>query len=140
MRPYLMATTLPKERERGMIRLLVVDNNAEFLEVFVRLLEWSPDIEVVAQAASLAEARDKLSGVDVAIIDRGLPDGDGLKLISELREASLGAAVLVMSATVEQTHPEQALEAGADGILDNIAPPEETISAIRRVGGVAGEH
>jgi DNA-binding NarL/FixJ family response regulator len=130
-----MATTLPKERERGMIRLLVVDNNAEFLEVFVSLLEWSPDIEVVAQAASLAEARDKLSGVDVAIIDRGLPDGDGLKLISGLREASLGAAVLVMSATVEQTHPEQALEAGADGILDNIAPPEETISAIRRVGG-----
>jgi DNA-binding NarL/FixJ family response regulator len=130
-----MATTLPKERERGMIRLLVVDNNAEFLEVFVSLLEWSPDIEVVAQAASLAEARDKLSGVDVAIIDRGLPDGDGLKLISELREASLGAAVLVMSATVEQTHPEQALEAGADRILDNIAPPEETISAIRRVGG-----
>jgi DNA-binding NarL/FixJ family response regulator len=135
-----MATTLPKERERGMIRLLVVDNNAEFLEVFVSLLEWSPDIEVVAQAASLAEARDKLSGVDVAIIDRGLPDGDGRKLISELREASLGAAVLVMSATVEQTHPEQALEAGADGILDNIAPPEETISAIRRVGGVEGEH
>jgi DNA-binding NarL/FixJ family response regulator len=135
MRSYLMVTTVPKERERGMIRLLVVDNNAEFLEVFVRLLEWPPDIEVVAQAASLAEARDKLSGVDVAIIDRGLPDGDGLELISELREASPGAAVLVMSATVEQAHPEQALEAGADGILDKIAPPQETISAIRRAGG-----
>ena len=58
-----------------MIRVLVVDNNARFLEVFVRLLERQPDIEVVGQAASLSQAREKLSGVDVAIIDRGLPNG-----------------------------------------------------------------
>src|SRR5215218_10414678 len=134
MRPYLIGKA-PRGTGRGMIRLLVVENNAEFLEVFARLLERQPDMEVVAQAASLAEARGKLSGVDVAIIDRGLPDGDGLEIIGELREASPGAAVLVMSATVEQAHPEEAIEAGAEGILDKIAPPEETIAAIRRVGG-----
>src|SRR5215218_511934 len=122
-------------RRRLMIRLLLVDNNAEFLEVFSRLLERQPDMKVVAQAASLVQARGKLSGVDVAIIDRGLPDGDGLEIISELREASPGAAVLVMSATAEQRHPQEALEAGADGIIDKIAPPEEIISAIRWVGG-----
>jgi DNA-binding NarL/FixJ family response regulator len=123
------------EGEGEMVRVLVVDNNAEFLRVLVRLLDRQPDIEVVAQAASLAEARGKLSGVDVAIIDRGLPDGDGLELISELREASPNAKVLVMSATVEEAHPEQAIEAGAEGILDKISSPEETISAIRGVGG-----
>ncbi len=116
-----------------MIRLLLVDDNAQFLEVFARLLELAPEMEVVAQAGSLAEARGKLSGVDVAIIDRGLPDGDGIELISELREVSPGAAVLVMSATVEQAHPQEALEAGADGILDKIVAPEDAISAIRRV-------
>jgi DNA-binding NarL/FixJ family response regulator len=126
---------LPRGRGREMVRVLVVDNNAEFLEVFVRLLDHQPDIEVVAQAASLAQARGKLSGVDVAIIDRGLPDGDGLELISELGEASPDAKVLVMSVTVEEAHPEQAIEAGADGILDKIASPEETISVIRGVGG-----
>ena len=118
-----------------MIRLLVVDNNAEFLEVFVSLLEWSPDIEVVAQAASLAEARDKLSGVDVAIIDRGLPDGDGLELIGELHQASPGAAVLVLSLTLEDRHPGEALEAGADELLDKLAPHGEITSAIHRVAG-----
>jgi DNA-binding NarL/FixJ family response regulator len=140
MRSYLMGTLLlllllPVGRRRGMVRVLVVDNHAEFLRVLVRLLDRQPDIAVVAQAASLAEARGKLSGVDVAILDRGLPDGDGLELISELREANPNAKVLVMSATVEEAHPEQAIEAGAEGILDKISSPEETISAIRGVGG-----
>jgi DNA-binding NarL/FixJ family response regulator len=116
-----------------MIRALLVDDNAKFLEVFARLLERQPDIEVVAQVGSLAQARANISGVDVAVIDRGLPDGDGIELISELREVSPGAAVLVMSATAEQAHPQEALEAGADGILDKIAAPQEAISAIRRV-------
>jgi len=118
-----------------MIRLLVVDNNTEFLEVFTRLLERQPDMEVVAQAASLVQARAKLEEIDVAIIDRGLPDGDGIEIISELREVSPGAGVLVMSDTAEQAHPQEALEAGAEGVIDKIAPPEEIISTIRRVGG-----
>jgi DNA-binding NarL/FixJ family response regulator len=118
-----------------MIRALLVDDNASFREVFARLLERQPDIEVVAQVGSLAQARANISGVDVAVIDRGLPDGDGIELICELRQASPRAAVLVISATVEHAHPHEALEAGADGVIDKIASPEEIISAIRRVGG-----
>jgi DNA-binding NarL/FixJ family response regulator len=119
-----------------MVRVLVVDNNAEFLEVFVRLLERQPDIEVVAQAASLAEARGKLSGVDVAILDRGLPDGDGLELIGELREASFGAKVFMMSAVMEPVQPREAQKVGVEGVIDKIASPEEIAAQIRAVRAV----
>jgi DNA-binding NarL/FixJ family response regulator len=118
-----------------MIRILLVDDNTDYRQTFCRMLERQADIEVVGLAGSLAEARRLLRGVDLALIDRGLPDGDGLEIISELREASPGAAVLVMSTTAEEAHPWDAVEAGADGIIDKIAPPEETIGAIRRVGG-----
>jgi DNA-binding NarL/FixJ family response regulator len=118
-----------------MIQILLVEDNDMFRQAFARLLEREPDMEVVAQASSLMEAREKLSGVDMAIIDRGLPDGDGLELIGELRQASPGAAVLVLSLTLEDRHPGQALEAGADEILDKIAPRVEIISAIHRVAG-----
>jgi two-component system response regulator DesR len=118
-----------------MIRVLVVDDNDEFGRAFVRLLEHQPDMEVVALAGSLAEAREELSGVNVAIIDRGLPDGDGLELIGELRRASPGAGVLVLSVTLEAAHPRQALEAGADETLDKMATPEEIAGAVRRVAG-----
>jgi DNA-binding NarL/FixJ family response regulator len=118
-----------------MLRILVVDDNASFRRVFSLGLDHQPDFEVVAQTGSLAEARAMLEGIDVAIIDRGLPDGDGLELIGKLREASPGAEVLVMSATVEDRHPQQALDAGAAGILDKLAPVDEQAAQIRAVRG-----
>jgi CheY-like chemotaxis protein len=94
-----------------------------------------PDLEVLGEAGSLAEARTMLDGVDVALLDRGLPDGDGLKLMWPLREANPDARVLVMSATAEMRHPEDAMEAGADGVVDKLAPFELMFAAIRGQGG-----
>jgi two-component system response regulator DevR len=71
-----------------MIRVLVVDDRIDFRLAFCGLLEGQPDLKVVSQAGSLAEARTMLEGVDVALIDRGLPDGDGLDLMGPLREAN----------------------------------------------------
>ena len=118
-----------------MLRVLLVDDNTQFRQVMVRLLDYQPDIQIVGLAGSLAEARHNLRGVDVALIDRGLPDGDGIELIGELRGVSPGAKVLVMSVTVEEAHPEEALEAGADGVLDKIEVPEKVFATIRAHGG-----
>ena len=114
-----------------MIRILVVDDYVDFRLVFVDMLEWQPELEVVSQAGSLAEARTMLEGVDVVLLDRGLPDGDGLELIGTLREVNPHARVLVMSATVEMSHPEDAIEAGADEVIDKLAPFEQMLAAIR---------
>jgi two-component system response regulator DevR len=102
------------------------------------MLEAQPDLKVVGQAGSLAEAATMLEGVDVALLDRGLPDGDGLKLTSALRAVNPGARVLVMSATVEMRHPTDAMEAGADGVIDKVDAPERMFAAIRGEGGGKG--
>jgi two-component system, NarL family, invasion response regulator UvrY len=127
----------PKERlcygARGgeMIRVLLVDDRADFRRAFARLLERQPDLEVVAVAGSLAEGRTMLEGVDVALIARGLPDGDGLELIGELRAVNPGARVLVISSTAEMIHPSDAIEAGADGVIDKLDTSEVVFAAIR---------
>ena len=82
-----------------MIRVLVVDDRIDFRLAFCGLLEGQPDLKVVSQAGSLAEARTMLEGVDVALLDRGLPDGDGLELMGPLREVNPGARVFVISST-----------------------------------------
>jgi DNA-binding NarL/FixJ family response regulator len=114
-----------------MIRVLIVEDDALYRRVIVLLLERQPDIEVVGEAGSLSEARTMLKGVDVAILDRVLPDGIGLELIEELREASPGVKVLVMSVLEELANPQEALEAGADWILSKITSSDRVVATIR---------
>jgi len=117
-----------------MIRILLVDDNTQYARVFAYALDLQPDIKVVGIASTLAEAREMLESVDVAILDRQLPDGDGLELISELREASPEAKVLVMSAFEALTNPQEVFEAGADRVLGKIAPHDEVFATIRELG------
>jgi DNA-binding NarL/FixJ family response regulator len=117
-----------------MIRVLLVDDHADFRQAFTGLLEGQPDIEVVGTAGSLAEARRKLSGVDVALLDRGLPDGDGLELIGGLRALNPGARVFVISSTEEELHPTDAIEAGADGVIDKFDTSERVFAVITERG------
>jgi DNA-binding NarL/FixJ family response regulator len=119
-----------------MIRVLLVDDDAVYRRIFTLLLQRLPDVRMGAEAGSLAEARAMLgSGADVAVLDRVLPDGDGLELIDELRGASPGAKVLVMSAFAGPENRREALEAGADRVLNKVEPLEEAFAAIRQLGG-----
>ena len=118
-----------------MMRVLVVDDQVDFRQAFVALLGSQPDLEVVAQAGTLAEASAMVEGVDVALLDRTLPDGDGLELIRPLRDANPHARVLIMSVTLEIRHPRDALEAGADGVIDKVGPFERAFALIRGDGG-----
>ena len=118
-----------------MIRVLLVDDDSMYRRIFTLMLRTLPDVQVVGEAGSLTEARTMLEGVDLAVLDRVLPDGDGLELIGELRGASPGVKVLVMSAFEELAKPREALEAGADRALNKVSPPDEVFAAIRELGG-----
>ena len=58
------------------LRIMLVEDHLSFREALAFLLTHKPDIEVVAQAGSLAEAREALldGRLDVAVVDLGLPD------------------------------------------------------------------
>lgn len=118
-------------------RVMLVDDHADFRALMTALLRREPDLEVVAQAGSLAEARSRAAAVrcDVVVLDLGLPDGNGADLIGDLREFNAGAAVLILSASLHPTNLERATEAGADEILDKLATPGEIVGTIRRLGG-----
>ena len=117
-------------------RLLLVEDQADFRRLMVALLARQPDLEVVAQAGSLTEARKQAVEVsfDVAVLDLGLPDGNGADLIADLRGSNPDAAVLILSASLDSASLEKAAEAGANKIMDKLATPIELIGAIRRLG------
>ena len=117
-------------------RVMLVDDHPDFRDLMVTLLETQPDLEVVAQAGTMAEARVAAAAArfDVVVLDLGLPDGNGADLIGELREASPGGAVLVMSASLHPTNIERAMREGADEVLDKLSPPAQVVRTVRRLG------
>jgi DNA-binding NarL/FixJ family response regulator len=121
------------ERAGEQVRVLLVEDHAAVREAMAGMFERESDLTVVGQAASLADARALLHDVDVAVLDLALPDGDGTVLIRELRAASLGAEVLVLSANLDRAQMARAVEAGAAGVLDKTADLDQVVDAIRRL-------
>jgi DNA-binding NarL/FixJ family response regulator len=111
-----------------------VEDHADFRDLMKILLDAQSDMEVVAQASSLVEARAQAacSEFDVAVLDLGLPDGNGLDLIPDLRQANPNVGVLILSANLDPAGPEKA--AGADEIIDKLAPVEEVLDSVRKLG------
>lgn len=119
------------------VSVMLVEDQADFRHLMVTLLGRHPDLDLVAEAASLAEARAHAATkkVDVVVLDLGLPDGMGTDLIAELREGSPGIAVLILSASLNPEALAIATEEGADEILDKFASLDEVVDTIRYLGG-----
>ena len=99
------------------MRLLVVEDNArlgEYVSVACRAKGF-----VVDHARSLADARCSIAGVhyDAIVLDRGLPDGDGLAWLKELRCAGFQTPVLILTARDSPKAVVEGLDFGADDYL-----------------------
>jgi DNA-binding NarL/FixJ family response regulator len=115
---------------------MLVEDHAAFRQSLAAFLSQEPDLEVVAQAGSLAEARQMLNTpLDVAVLDLSLPDGDGRDLIGELRQRNAGISILVLSVMLEPGHLEEVLQAGADAVLHKVASPPTIVEEVRRLAG-----
>ena len=120
------------------VRVMLVEDHPDFRALMEVLLNGQSDMKLIAQAASLAEARDQAARFefDVVILDLGLPDGSGADLIADLRRTSPGVRVMVLSASLDPEGIEKARSAGADEILDKLTPVGEVLATVRRLGRV----
>jgi DNA-binding NarL/FixJ family response regulator len=122
-----------------MQRLLLVEDHASFRQTLALVFDGEPDFEVVAQAGTVAESRRVMEDreADLAVVDLSLPDGEGVELIEDLREANPHFAALVLTASLDRAEHARAVEAGAAGVLHKSADVDEILDAARRLA--AGE-
>ena len=121
-------------------RILLVEDNAQFRDDFTRALERALAAEpldvVFVEAGSLAEARARLreGGLDAALIDVRLPDGNGLDFVRELNDgAASRIPTLVLTAYLDHEVAALAMDAGARGALSKVVSIPETAEAIKRL-------
>jgi two-component system, NarL family, response regulator DevR len=114
-------------------RILVVVHHNAFREALAMRLNQEEDLEAAWQASSITDTRDvHLNGIDVALVDPFLPDGDGLELIREVSMANPNALALVLSHKPDPAVYHQALGAGAVEVLATNTGIGEVIDAVRR--------
>jgi DNA-binding NarL/FixJ family response regulator len=104
-------------------------------EGIARIINDEPEMAVVAQAASGAEAIRQFQQhrPDVTLLDLRLPDMSGIDVLIAIRAEFCDAKILVLTTATGDGDIQRALKAGARGyILKSMSPPEMT-EAIRQV-------
>ncbi len=115
------------------ITVMLADDHELIREGLRRAFEREDDLEVVAEAASVAEAIAvgcKMTP-DVSIVDLRLPDGNGLDIVRALRSHSVDMGIVVLTMYAGDTQLFDALEAGASAFVPKSAPAEEIVAAAR---------
>ena len=122
-------------------RLLLVEDDPAIARTVAYTLEREG--LAVTHSLLLGDARAQLrSGApyDLLVLDVGLPDGNGLDLLRELRHARHATPVLMLSAHGEEIDRVLGLELGADDYLPKPFSPREVaarVKALLRRAGVA---
>lgn len=119
-------------RERPVIRVAVVDDEALVRSGLRLILGTAPDIEVVAECSGAFAVDTVLSSkADVVLLDIRMPDADGLSVLRQLRAAPASPAVAMLTTFDVQEYLAAALRAGAAGFLLKDTDPEQLVRAVR---------
>jgi CheY-like chemotaxis protein len=106
--------------------VLVVDDDAAVRGLIVRILRSRGHV-VLGEAGSVADALARASELhpDVALVDIGLPDGDGFSLARQLLARAPQLRVVLFSSDADRTNEAAAERAGAVGFLpkDELSSP-----------------
>jgi DNA-binding NtrC family response regulator len=101
---------------RADLSILLIEDDPTFREQVARLLGVYNDI---VEAGSLGAARQALTraSFDLVLLDKQLPDGNGLDLIGEIKAASPGTVVIVLTGDANFNAVQKCLDAGASDYL-----------------------
>ncbi|MFT4251578.1 MAG: response regulator transcription factor [Caulobacter sp.] len=130
------ATPQPPEKPSS-LRVVLVEDDAAFQEAFRTALSGASDLTIASVAATVAQARARLSGppADVLVVDLGLPDGSGIDVIREAHGRWPDCAIMVATTFADEHHVIASIEAGASGYLLKDSPLPTIAQDIRVLHG-----
>ncbi|GAB3050077.1 response regulator transcription factor [Stenotrophomonas tumulicola] len=115
------------------MHILLVEDEAELATTLRNALQRERYVVDVANSLALARESAQCGLHDLVLLDRTLPDGDGLTLIPVLRSRNPGVPVIVLSALDQLPDRIEGLDEGADDYLAKPFALEELFARIRAV-------
>lgn len=119
-----------------MISVFLVDDHEVVRRGLVDLLSGDPDLTVVGEAGSVAEAIARIPAArpNVAVLDVRLPDGNGIDLCRDLLAAHDELRCLILTSFTDEQSMLDAILAGASGYVVKDIRGMELAAAIKEVG------
>ena len=116
------------------IRVAVIDDHPLFREGVVQTISTCPDIDVVAQGASAAEALDivRSQEPDIVILDINIPGG-GIAALEEMMASRTRSRVMMLTVSTNQVDAAKSLRLGARGYVVKGVGGPELIEAVRAI-------
>jgi two-component system, NarL family, response regulator DevR len=123
------------ESATGTVRVFLLDDHEVVRRGVADLLEAEPDLTVVGEAATAAEALARVPAVrpDVAVLDVRLPDGDGVTVCRELRSQLPDLRCLMLTSFADDDALFDAIMAGASGYVLKQIRGTDLVGAVRTV-------
>jgi signal transduction histidine kinase len=120
---------------RSAIHVLIVDDHTMFAESIARLFEREPGMVVAGVADTSAKAIEIAAQMhpDVAVVDYGLPDADGVRTAAGIRAVSADTNVLILTGLADDGVATAAIQAGCSGFLTKDKAARELVAAVRLV-------
>jgi DNA-binding NarL/FixJ family response regulator len=119
------------------VRVLIADDQQLIRAGFRMILSTHPDIEVVGEAATGAEAVKLTRELhpDVVLMDIRMPDLDGIEATRQIlmRHQEPSPRVLILTTFDLDEYVYDALRAGASGFLLKDVPPDQLAAGVRMV-------
>ena len=117
------------------IRILLADDHTLIRGGLRLLAEQQPDLVVVGEAEDGRQAVAMADALkpDVAVLDIGMPNLNGIEAAKQITEGESRAAVVILSMHADETYILRALKAGARGYLLKDSTESDLARAIRAV-------
>jgi DNA-binding response OmpR family regulator len=114
--------------------ILIVDDDSQLREALAEQLEVDGEFSVT-EAASIAEAENKMTGpdarFDALILDVSLPDGDGRDLCQQLRRRGMKMPIIMLTGSDEEADVVRGLESGANDYIPKPFRLAELLARLR---------
>src|ERR671915_2413753 len=114
-----------------MNRIRIVEDEARITSFLEKGLRANGFVTSVAGDARVGLERARSGGFDLVILDLGLPDRDGMEVLSDLRETDSRTPVIILTARDGVTDTVRGLESGADDYVPKPFRFEELLARVR---------
>src|SRR4051794_33288177 len=117
------------------LRVLIADDHPLFLFAIAHSVNSRDELDLVAQAKTGSEAIAAAleTRPDLAVLDVEMPDFNGLQVLQAMTREGLPTRVLFVSGNLDADISYELIEAGAAGVLDKSAMPDQIGDALIRI-------